>query len=165
MAEPKKTTKAKLLMGIMYADEEICKRALSKLPARFGEFEQGPTINFDFTDYYEQETGKNLKKTYVTFKQMINREELPKIKLFTNKLEQEFLQDKNRNINIDPGYVTEHQVVLASAKKHPHRIYLADGIYGQLVLVFCRNEWMPVEKTFPDYKTKEVQQFLKNVRN
>lgn len=164
MAEAKKALLAKLIIGIMYAEEKIYEQTIEILKQQFGEFEQGPTINFNFTNYYQEETGKNLKKTYVVFEEQINREKLPQIKILTNKIEKDFLTEDKRKINIDPGYLTEHQVVLASAKEHPHRIYLADGIYGQIVLVFCRNEWITVDKTFADYKQKEVQEFLMNIR-
>ena len=160
MAETKKANPVKLLIGIMYANEKILATAIETLKKQFGEFQQGPTINFTFTDYYETETGKNLKKTYIAFNQSIQREQLPAIKLLTNKTEQEYSLIDKRQINIDPGYITETNVILASAKEHPHRIYISDGIYGQIILVYSRNKWNLLEKTFADYQTEEVRNFL-----
>lgn len=165
MAKTKQPTSAKLLIGIMYAEEKICAEILGKLQQKFGEFKQGPIIDFNFTNYYEDETGKNLKKTYVVFDLQIKREQITAIKLLTNQLEQEFCSNGLRKINIDPGYITPMQVVLASAKEHPYRIHIADGIYGQIVLVYSRNNWIPVDKTFADYQQKEVQGFLISARN
>lgn len=164
MANLKNASKVKLIIGLMYSDEQICKQTIEKLKQQYGEFQQGPTINFDFTEYYQEETGKDLKKMYLAFTNLINREHLPEIKLSTNKIEQLLSINGKRRINIDPGYMTQHQVVLASVKEHPNRIFLSNNIYGQIVLVFCRNEWTAVEKTFADYQQKEVKEFLLTVR-
>lgn len=165
MAQAQPATRAKLVMGIMYADEQLFARVLYALIQKFGPIQlNGPTIPFTFTDYYAEEMGAELKKTFVAFTQQIQREQLPMIKIFTNKIEQMFSKEGKRKINIDPGYLTEHQFVLASAKEHPHRIYLSDGIYGQLILVYTKQGWIAVEKTFKDYQEKEVQEFLTNTR-
>ncbi|MBI4141696.1 DUF4416 family protein, partial [Candidatus Woesearchaeota archaeon] len=98
-------------------------------------------------------------------KQTIKRNELPAIKQITNNTEQKHSKERKRIINIDPGYVTEQQVVLASTKEYPYRIYLNDGIYAQLIFVYTKKGWAVVEKTFKDYQEKEVQEFLITVRN
>ncbi len=166
MAQIKEPSKAKLIVGLMYSNDQILARALYCLVQQFGPIQiNGPTIEFNFTKYYEEEMGELLKKTYIAFTAPIKIESLPEIKQFTNKIECDLSKQEKRTINIDPGYVTVNQVVLASAKEHPHRIYLSCGIYGQIVLVFCRNEWIPVEKTFADYKQKEVKEFLISVRS
>ena len=165
MAEPQQPDKAKLIIGILYLDEQLLARTLYSLVQHFGPIEiNGPTIQFTFTNYYEEEIGKNLKKIFVAFAQSINRDVLPSIKKFTNDLEKKFSFDNKRRINIDPGYLTEHQVVLASAKEHPYRIYLSDGIYAQLILVYTKTGWVFVEKTFADYQNEEVLEFLLQVR-
>jgi len=166
MAQTKEPSKAKLIIGIMYSEDHILAQTLFRLIQKFGPIEiNGPLIPFTFTDYYQEEMGQNLKKSYFAFVQKINQQFLPEIKQFTNAVEQQLSKESKRMVNIDPGYVTEHQVVLASAKEHPHRMYLANGVYGQIVLIYSRNQWIPVDKTFEDYKQKEVQEFLISVRN
>ncbi|MBI4140992.1 DUF4416 family protein [Candidatus Woesearchaeota archaeon] len=165
MAREQPAPPAKLVMGIMYADDHIFARTTYTLIQKFGPIQlNGPTIPFAFTKYYEEEMGASLKKTYIAFMQTIQRESLPSIKQFTNTIEQRFSREGKRTVNIDPGYVTEHQLVLASAKEHPYRVYLNDGIYAQLILVYTKQGWVSVEKTFADYQQKEVQEFLTNVR-
>jgi len=165
MAQPQPAPRAKLVMGILYANDQLFARTLFALIKKFGPVQlNGPTIPFTFTPYYEEEMGKNLKKTYVAFIAPIQRESLPLIKQFTNTLEQQLGKAGKRTVNIDPGYLTEQQFVLASAKEHPYRIYVGDGIYAQLILVYTKQGWVAVEKTFADYQQKEVQEFLMNVR-
>lgn len=166
MAQTQPAAKAKLVMGTLYADDQIFARTLYALINKFGPIEiNGPTIPFTFTDYYTEEMGAELKKTFIAFVQPIKREDLVTIKLFTNTIEQQFSKEGKRRVNIDPGYVTEHHIVLASAKEHPHRIYLSEGIYAQLILVYTKQGWIAVEKTFKDYQEKEVQEFLTKVRD
>lgn len=166
MAQAQPATQAKLVMGIMYADEQLFARVIYSLIQKFGPIQlNGPTVLFNFTEYYAEEMGQDLKKTYISFAQTIKREQLSEIKVFTNKIEETFSKENKRRINIDPGYVTEQQFVLASAKEHPHRIYLSNGIYAQLILVYTKQGWTAVEKTFADYQQKEVQEFLVTVRN
>lgn len=165
MAEPQSVLPAKLIIGIMHADEHTLALTIYALVQQFGPIEiNGPTISFGFTTYYEEEMGVNLKKIYLAFVKKINPESLSSIKQFTNQLEQKYAPAGKRKINVDPGYVTEHHVVLASTKPSPYRVYLSHGIYGQIVLIYTKQGWKNVEKTFEDYKQKEVQEFLNSAR-
>jgi hypothetical protein len=55
-------------------------------------------------------------------------------------------------VNIDPGYITPNNVIVASTKEFPSRIYLGKGIYGDLQLILKRSEAVPMPFTFADYK-------------
>ncbi len=69
-----------------------------------------------------------------------------------------------RKINVDTSYLELAKLVVASTKNFAHRIYLGQGIYGDLQLRFSKNEFIPNEWTFPDYKSESSIQFFKNVR-
>ena len=150
----------------MYKDKDVYDKILDILKKRFGEVEDSIEYLFDFTDYYEQETGRNLNKKLLAFKELIDRNLLAEIKEWTNELENKFSAKGKRKINIDPGYITEHNVVLASAKEMPHRIYLSRGIFGDVVLIYRKKNktFQDSEHTFPDYKTEKVKKFLIKVR-
>jgi hypothetical protein len=79
----------------------------------------------------------------VVFKEPIDREALPNIKLFTCGIEWRLGSGGKRGINIDPGYVNLNNVVVASTKNFQSRIYLGKGIFGDVQL-------MPY--TYADYK-------------
>ena len=76
---------------------------------------------------------------------LIDPATLPRIKLASNALEAELAQDGRhkfvRPINIDPGYVTEAKLVLATTKDRDHRIYLGEGIYGEVTLFYQQHRW------------------------
>jgi len=164
MAHPKKVSKAKLIIGVMYKDENLCMRVLNLLNGLFGEIEDSLEFNFDFTKYYEKETGKNLKKSILLFKKEIDRTKLADIKLITNGIEDDLSKDGARQINIDPGYVTQDSVVLASAKELPHRIYLKKGIFADVVLTYYNKQFESNVRTFPDYRQEIVKLFFKKIR-
>ncbi len=70
-----------------------------------------------------------------------------------------------RRVNIDPGYVTNSNLVLASTRERRHRIYLGREIYAEVALVFGKQECMGLPWTYPDYRTKLALDFFLGVRN
>lgn len=113
--------------------------------------------------------GADLKKLVVAFTHLLPIERFPEVKIFANDLEWEFrehLLDRSRRlINIDPGYVSPSSVVLASTKPAAHRIYLRDGIYGELLLRHSRGSLRNLPWTYPDYRTHLVHTFFTRTRD
>jgi len=143
----------KLFCGVMYSDGKVLEKAVLELKQRFGEIElESEEFEFSFTKYYEGEFGPGLKKRFIVFKEPIKREELPDIKLFTGEIEKQLGNDGRRRINIDPGYVTLNNVVVASTKDFSSRIYLGKGIFGDLQLILKRDEVQLMPYTYADYK-------------
>lgn len=120
--------------------------------------------NFLHTDYYLTEMGKNLKKRMISFRELILAEQLPDIKLATNQLEQEFAKGGKRGLNIDPGYICTPKLVLATTKDFSHRIYLKEGIFGDIHLKYQKGSFRPQEWTYPDYQEPDVIHFFNQVR-
>lgn len=118
----------------------------------------------DFTNYYESELGVDLKKFFVVFYRLQPPENLPEFKINTNQIETKYILDNKRQINIDPGYVSEAKVVLATTKNYDHRIYLGAGIFGDIHLKFTQKSFQPQPWTYPDYKQDKVLQFFEKLR-
>ena len=93
-------------------------------------------MSFDFSSYYNPEMGQNLKRLWISFEKLFFSSELASIKVFTNSLEDSFAVNCKRQINIDPGYITPANVVLATTKDYSHRIYLDKGIYGEVTTIY-----------------------------
>ncbi|HIC91403.1 MAG TPA: DUF4416 family protein, partial [Syntrophaceae bacterium] len=85
-------------------------------------------------------------------------------KLYTNSIEKHFCIDHKRRVNIDPGYITPERLVLATGKNYSHRIYLRDGIYADLTLIFKKGSFRPLEWTYPDYATSQVIELMNAIR-
>ncbi|UCB56761.1 MAG: DUF4416 family protein [Candidatus Omnitrophota bacterium] len=157
MAEAIKPSPVKLIIGAIFASEGILIKARQRLERKFGPVDfQSPAIPFDFTDYYRQEMGPNLTRRFFSFQRLIKPDELAAIKLYTNRLEAQFSrrQEKSsRSINLDPGYISQAKLVLASCKNYYHRIYLGKGVFAEIALYFQEGSFKFHPWTYPDYKS------------
>jgi Domain of unknown function (DUF4416) len=156
----------KLVVGLLSADRKLLEQALSALAEGFGTVSvKSPEIPFSFTDYYEKEMGPNLIRQWVGFHGLIESEQLSDSKTTTRSLEKRFLGPNNkRRVNLDPGTLSLHNLVLASTKGFAHRIYLRDGIYADLTLLFQSGKFQPLPWTYPDYQTPVCHEFLMRCR-
>ncbi len=168
MAEPRSFVPVKLICGIIAGKERILKRAIDKLNQIYGGIDlESAQFSFDFTDYYEKQMGKGLKRKFISFERLISPEELSSIKIESNRLEAEIKEEieaKHRIVNIDPGYLTSSALVMATAKDFAHRIPLQDGIYAHLEFLFGKDEVRILDWTYPDFRTKGYQDFFMKVR-
>lgn len=121
----------------------------------------------DYTNYYNREMGEKLKKQIVTIQDTISINDLHKVKLFTNQIEDKYSIDSKRNINIDPGYLTEAKLVLFSTKNNIHRIYINNGIFAEITLKYVSKQktYMTFDYTYPDYKSHKLIEFFNSVRD
>lgn len=157
-----------LIIAIMYSDKDIYDKAKAVLIEKFGKInKESQEYSFDqFTSYYEKEMGKNLVKRFLIFNYNITKKELIKIKKQTAEIEKQFSKDNKRAINLDPGYLNEKELVLASFKKGTnYKEALGEDTYAHKVLEFKDNKAIIFWHTFPDYRIKENQEFfLQNLK-
>ena len=162
---------ASLFMGILAKEEAVFRKARSLLEERWGSIslEWGPHPFSQYTDYYHPEMGKPLQRYFLGFERLIPPDLLASVKRETQRLEEEFLQREGepsgrRSANIDPGLLQLPRVILASTKDHAHRLYLGDGIYGELTLLYEGGEWKALPWTYPDYRSKGYHSFFSRLR-
>jgi len=116
------------------------------------------------TTYYEASMGADLQKVFFASEVLIDPGVLPALKLEANRWEEEYRalghHPEARPLNIDPGYLTEAKLVLASTKDRDHRIYLAEGIFAEVTLHFARGNWQSRPWTYPDYQRADYHAFF-----
>ncbi len=166
MGQIKQHPAVKAFAGITYRNDVRLETVLKKLTGLFGPIDiQSEIFHFDaFTAYYQKEMGSHLQKLFVSFREPIPVSFLPTMKLKTNELERLFQNNSQRSVNIDPGYLTLAKVVLATTKDYIHRLYLSDGIYGDLHLYFKNGKYCAQTWTYPDYKQELVDRFFLRMR-
>jgi len=102
------------------------------------------------------------------FQPLIDPQSLPQYKLQSNQWEEEYAGSgdwgSERPLNIDPGYVSEAKLVLATTKDRDHRLYLGQGIFGEVTLFYRQGEWQSRPWTYPDYQQPEYHSFLDTCR-
>jgi hypothetical protein len=148
----------------MYSKEEDFSKALSVLEEEYGQvFESCPEYDFSFTDYYEQEFGKNLKKRIVVFEKDVSKEDLAAIREKTGEIEKELSLGGKRTVNIDPGYISSSELVLATKKFRQFKEDIGGGVYAHKVLEFKGDDVVMFKHTFADYKLDRNIEFFKKL--
>ena len=166
MSIPQPPKPAKLIVGFFLKDKGLAEGLARELGDRLGPVQTiSPWLKFDYTSYYERELGAPLNRRMLVFRELIEQTELPAIKRFTNALEEKYRQDDKRRVNIDPGYLLPERLVLATGKNFTHRIYLGDGIYADLTLIYQKGAFRTLPWTFPDYADHPMIDFLTLIRN
>ena len=152
----------KLFFALMYKDKDVFEKAVERLKEDFGAIlSNSAEYNFDFTDYYREEFGSNLKKILIAFNKLINMRDLDEIKIISSQIEGEFCNDDNKRvINIDPGYFNEKGVVLASFKGKDFKESLGEDVFAHKVLEFNNGNIKDFYHTFPDFKSSIVKDFF-----
>ncbi len=171
MGEIREPGLVKLVCGVITGELELLPEVRAKLETHFGpvDLESSP-FAFDFTDYYREEMGGNLWRIFWAFRNPADPGALADIKIKTNEIETEYMhgsggRESGRRINLDPGYITENKLVLATTKDFPHRIYLRDGIFAEITLHFRKKSCVYHERTFPDFKSRQYEKFLLEARD
>jgi hypothetical protein len=165
MSLPQPPTPAKLIVGFFVQDKALAAGIAQELQARLGPIDMiSAWLNFDFTTYYEKEMGAPLSRRLVVFKKLVEQTELAVIKRMTNALEHTYQVQGQRRVNIDPGYLLPERFVLATGKNFTHRIYIGQGIYADLTLIYQKGAFRTLPWTYPDYADKQLIDFLTLVR-
>jgi hypothetical protein len=160
-----KPKQVKLFCGIISADEEIKLKSFDFLKKKLSEIDlTSKVMPFDFSNYYNNEMGNNLKRFWISFEKLVLSSELASIKVFTNSIEDSFVLDNKRRINIDPGYISLANVILATTKDYSHRIYLEKGIYGEVTTIYQKNGYIKLPWSYPDYLSQIAVGFLLKAR-
>jgi len=166
MSLPRKPEPAKLVIGLFMKDRELLAPAAKELELNFGPLDIiSPWFPFDFTDYYEAETGRPLFRRMIAYKNLIKQSSLAGVKQISNSIEKKYAEEGKRLVNIDPGYMLMERFVLATGKNYTHRIYIGGGIYADLTLVYSNGAFRKLPWTYPDYASGNMLQYLRLVRN
>lgn len=164
MGVEKEFLQVKFFSGIIYSDEARYREVLERLIRKFSPVDlETNAIPFTFTDYYSRELGKILFRRFVSFTSLIDPVQLPDIKLFTNEIEVNTATRGNRTINLDPGYLSDANVIIATTKNYYHRVPLAKGIYSHMEYVLKGKQFHFMEWTYPDFKSEPYLDFFRQM--
>jgi len=151
---------AKLFVAMISGDDGLFQTCSERLAEAYGPVDlKSEVLQWEHSDYYRAEMGAGLRRMFIFFERLIDPGDISNIKHETMRLEQEHLRTTvdgtHRTINLDPGYVTEAKVVLATTKDFPHRVYIGRNIYAESTLHYSKNSgtYLVVEHTYPDFRT------------
>jgi hypothetical protein len=159
----------KLFMGVLTSIPEILPAAEKQLSARYGAVDsRSEPFPFDWTHYYDDTMGRPIYRYFLGFEKLIEPSTIADIKTTTNELESFFALEwpkVSRPINLDPGYVEQSKLVLASTKNFYHRILISRGIYAEVTLHFEKGAWRAFPWTFPDFAADRYHPYFLSLRN
>ena len=160
-------SKQALLFQAITTNDPALFKDLEKLLTRFYgkiKLEFGPFEFTSFSQYYREEMGERLLKKFYIFKKPVSLENFYRYKLESQAIENKYLKDGKRSVNIDPGSLTLYQLSLLTTKAFSHRTYLAEGIYAECTLIAKGSDYFDLPWTYPDYKTPEALAFFKEAK-
>lgn len=165
MSSPHPPVPVKFFASMISSQDELISRASQALVEQQGKIDlMSERFPFDYTTYYEEEMGKGLFRRFLFFEEMSSPDRIPSLKGVADRIEERFPGPSGRTVNIDPGYVTTHHVVLATHKNYAHRIYLRDRVYADLTLIYQQGSFHPLDWTYPDYRSPGVISLFHKVR-
>jgi hypothetical protein len=164
MGVARQSLPARLFLALLGSEDSL-RQGRGLAEKEFGrQSTKSPQWDFSHSKYYCAEMGAGLKRQIVSPRELIDPAALPEIKIMTNRWETDLSSSNKRSLNIDPGYLTEAKVVLATTKDYIHRLYLGGGIYGEVTLQYGRGEYRSLDYTYPDYCSKEYRSFFAKIR-
>ncbi|MBU1229674.1 MAG: DUF4416 family protein [Proteobacteria bacterium] len=174
MSTPREPSPGKLVLSVLAAADwwaDAWPDFRAGLVERHGPVDyETPLLPFDHTAYYNQELGRpphgELFRRLLGFARLVPLDGLVAVKLATNTDERgQARPDGSRRVNLDPGLLTLERLILASGKNFTHRVYLGQGIWADLTLIYNRKSgWVALPWTFPDYATEDMKRRLTELR-
>lgn len=169
MGELRTPAKVKIVVGVLAKDELSVHSVAETLRQKFGDEDLNLSpIPFTFTNYYVDEIGANPVRAFFSYEQLVERESIVDIKLWSNEVELEIAKKAGtpgiRPVNLDPGYMTLGQFFLATTKDQRQRVYMQRGIFVEPTLYFQAGHFHAFDWTYRDYQSETYIKYLEQVR-
>ncbi len=155
--------------AVIASNADVRDAAIEFLSRQWGPTEEISTPTaFTAGGFYAPTMGEGLQKVLVASAEPVDPAALADWKTATNVWENEIAPAVEggppRRLNLDPGYISQAKLVLATVKDRDHRIYLRDGIFAEVTLNYVGRRWVHHRWSYPDYRTDEVAEFAGRVR-
>lgn len=118
-----------------------------------------PLIN-----YYEKEMGSPLSRFMVCSNELTPREALLKTKLESLEWEEKWTLEGKRMVNIDVGFLSAENFILATTKNYSHRVFLGKDIFADLTYEYRAGGFKTFPWTYPDYADEEKLDYFRQER-
>jgi hypothetical protein len=168
MGMPREPRPAKYFVALLSSEIDLVSAVEGELESALSEIDgRSEIVPWTASKFYEKEMGPGLKRQFLSLSKLASPQELAAVKLKTQAIEARFrvAASTARRVNLDPGYVDTHKVVLASTKDAGQRIYLSSGIYGEATLLYFDGDFHGLPYTYPDYLWPEAREFFARLRD
>lgn len=169
MARRQEPAPGKFLISVIYSSLDALSDCLDVMEKKFGRVKcETLEIPCSNTEVYREEMGDDLIRRFFSFEKDVDRSTLPELKAFCSKTEYQFsdiVDDFHfRCVNIDPIIQTPDNIVVASHHETNYNIYVKDGVYAEIALIYGRGQYLRLPWTNADYYHDEAIDFFNRVR-
>jgi hypothetical protein len=161
----------KLFIGMLSPEPALFGACTDILCRGYGPIDyQSEIAPWTNSDFYRVEMGPGILRKFIFFERLMDPGDLSAIKNNTVRIEKSLADESGtrarRRINLDPGYVTEAKVVLATTKDYSHRLYIGKGIYAEVTLRYGNKErsFTPFDHTYLDYRSEKYRTMFNMTR-
>ena len=172
MREIKSPIPVKLFIGMLSPEPELFDICADIVSREYGPIDyQSEIVPWTNSDFYQDEMGSGMLRKFIFFEQLRDPGDLPAIKLNTIRIENglaiQTVKKARRRINLDPGYVTEAKVVLATTKDYTHRLYIGEGVYAEVTLRYVNKirSFSSLDYTYLDYCSETYTTMFNKARD
>lgn len=159
---PEKSTSGLLFGSFLYRKDLYDKDTFSLWwEEAFGpSFSLVPETN-PLKDYYSKEMGPDLSRVFFLSSKSYPREFLLSTKLQALNWEENWSKEHKRTVNVDIGFLSAENFILATTKNFSHRIYLGQNIFADLTYYFHQGDLQSLPWTYPDYLDDQKKDFFR----
>ncbi len=167
MSELSIPVEVNLTVSVMYKDDALLAQTKRILESLYGNIDLvSESYSFsDISPYYDPEMGEGIKKIIFSFEKTVDRSILADVKHECVRIEKKYSENGSRTVNLDPGLISLENFILATGKNYSHRIYLKNGVFAEVTLMFGKKTLIKeLPWTYRDYLYEPARSFLLKVR-
>lgn len=167
MSELSIPVEVNLTVSVMYKDELLLAAVKDILESLYGKIDLiSESYSFsEISPYYDPEMGEGIRKIIFSFEKTVDRSVLADVKIECVKIEKKYSDNGSRKLNLDPGLISLENFILATGKNYSHRIYLKNGVFAEVTLMFGKKTLIKeLPWTYRDYMYEPARSFLLEIR-
>lgn len=168
MLNPESPSQGLLFFGILFRSDLFSAESfIQKIEKLYGKvISFTPSFN-PLAAYYSKEMGdvNKLERIFIVPTSDFPREFLLTNKLLSLEWEKEWSQDSKRMVNVDIGFISLENFILATTKNYSHRVFLGQNIFADLTYQCAEGGFQTLPWTYPDFKDQEKLEFFNWCRN
>lgn len=163
MLEPQIPTSGLLFFSVLYRSDLFADKSFhQRIETLFGKLISFHPVFNPLTSYYAKEMGdeEKLKRIFLVTTNSFPREFLLSTKLLSLEWEKEWCLGIKRMVNVDVGFLSAENFILATTKNYSHRIFIGQNIFADLTYQFQGMSFQTLPWTYPDFKDQTKIEFL-----
>ncbi len=160
----------RLILSTVSSSVDALAEALEKLERRFGRVQfETDAIPCSDAERFREEMGDRPQRRFFSFERMVARCSLIDVKAACDKIEPQFADEVDgfmfRTVNLNPGIMSEENLIMAGHRELNHCVYIGQGTYAEIALIYTRGQFVRLPWTNPDFYSDQAIDLFNRVRD